>query len=139
MRQSHLLQILQFAFVGCLGFVIDLAVIFAFIEWLSLDPFSARIPAWIAAVTLTYTFNLLFTFRATRLVLVGTKQRLRRYCLYVLSQLAGGAVNFLSYALVVSLFHLHWFIGLAIGTLVGMVFNYLGASMAINRKNIRGL
>ena len=134
MNRESTVQIVRFGFVGCFGFVVDLVVVFALIQCLGLDPVSARIPAWIAAVTTTYVFNILFTFRYTKLVIVGKKKRLRRYCLYVVSQLAGGVVNVLSYALVVSLLGLSWFAGLAIGTLVGMIFNYLGASAVINRR-----
>lgn len=134
MSQASLVRIFRFAIVGSLGFVVDLAIVFALIQWLGLDSVPARIPAWIAAVTTTYTFNLLFTFRATKLVIATKRQRLRRYALYVASQLAGGAVNVLSYILVISLFRLPWSFGIIIGTLVGMIFNYLGASAVINRS-----
>ena len=134
MNAARLVRFIRFGLVGSFGFVIDLGVVFALIQALQLDPVLARIPAWIAAVSITYLFNLLFTFRSTRLKLVGKRQRLRRYGLYVLSQLAGGVVNVLIYALVVSLFGVAWSVGLVIGTLVGMILNYLGASAVIDRR-----
>lgn len=135
MNAARLARFIRFGLVGCLGFVVDLGVVYALIQVLHLDPVPARIPAWIAAVSTTYLFNLLFTFRSTKLRLVGKRQRLRRYGLYVVSQLAGGAVNVLTYAVVVSLFRVPWSVGLVIGTLVGMILNYLGASVVINRRH----
>ena len=137
MNAGHLVRFVRFGLVGSLGFVVDLGVVYALIQFLRLDPFSARIPAWIAAVSTTYLFNLIFTFRSTKLTLVRHRQQLRRYGLYVFSQLAGGVVNVLTYVLVVSLFGVPWSVGLVIGTLVGMLLNYLGASAVINRRQSR--
>ena len=134
MNAARLVRFIRFGLVGGFGFVIDLGVVLALIQALQLDPVLARIPAWITAVSITYLFNLLFTFRSARLKLVGKRQRLRRYGLYVLSQLAGGVVNVLTYVLVVSLFGVAWSVGLVIGTLVGMILNYLGASAVIDRR-----
>lgn len=137
MSTVRLDRLVCFGLVGCLGFFVDLCLVRALIYGLNLDPISSRIPAWIAAVTTTYIFNLIFTFRSARLVLVSVKQHLRRYCLYVLSQLGGGIVNVLAYALAVSLFSFRWSIGLVIGTLMGMIFNYIGASAVISKRNER--
>lgn len=139
MSRARLARFIRFGLVGCLGFVVDLGVVFVLIQALQLGPVSARIPAWIAAVSTTYFFNLLFTFRTTRSMLVGRWQRWRRYGLYVLSQLGGGVVNVLTYACVVSVFSIPWVIGLVLGTVVGMIFNYLGASAVISRKQPRQL
>ena len=133
MNAARLVRFIRFGLVGSFGFVIDLGVVFVLIQALQLDPVFARIPAWTGAVSITYLFNLLFTFRSTRLKVVGKRQQLRRYGLYVLSQLAGGVVNVLTYALVVSLFGVAWSVGLVLGTLVGMILNYLGASAVIDR------
>lgn len=135
MNVARLARFIRFGLVGCLGFVVDLGVVYALIQGLHLDPVPARIPAWIAAVSTTYFFNLLVTFRDTKLRLVGKLQMLRRYGLYVASQLAGGVVNVLAYAMVVSLFGVPWIVGLVIGTFVGMILNYLGASVVINRRH----
>lgn len=135
MNAAHLARFIRFGLVGCLGFVVDLGVVYVLIQLLHLDPVPSRIPAWIAAVSTTYLFNLLFTFRSIKLRQVGKRQRLRRYGLYVVSQLAGGVVNVLTYAVVISLFRMPWSVGLVIGTLVGMVLNYLGASVVISRRH----
>jgi putative flippase GtrA len=137
MSTARLARLIRFGLVGCLGFFVDLGVIFALIRGLRLDPLSARIPAWIVAVSTTYILNLLFTFRSTKLLLGGKKQRLLRYGFYGLSQLGGGVVNVLAYALVVSMFSFPWSIGLVIGTLMGMIFNYIGASAVISRHQGR--
>ena len=136
MNRARLIRFIRFGLVGCAGFVVDLSIIFAFVQVIQLDPILARIPGWISAVSVTYSFNLLFTFRSTRVRLKGQRRRLRRYGLYVLSQMGGGAVNMLIYACVVSFFRWPWVAGLFLGTLAGMLCNYLGASTVINRKGL---
>ena len=134
MNTDRLLRFIRFGLVGGVGFVVDLGVVFALVYVFELDPVVARIPAWITAVSTTYLFNLLFTFRSTRLKLVDRKQKLARYGLYILSQLGGGVLNILSFFLFVSLFGVPWSIGIVVGTLLGMILNYLGAATVISRR-----
>ena len=134
MNTARLLRFIRFGLVGGVGFVVDLGVVFALVHVSELDPVVARIPAWITAVSTTYLFNLLFTFRSTRLKLVDRKQRLGRYGLYILSQLGGGVLNFLSFVVFVSFLGVPWSVGIVIGTLFGMILNYLGAATVISRR-----
>ena len=134
MNTDRLLRFIRFGLVGGVGFVVDLGVVFALVYVFELDPVVARIPAWITAVSTTYLFNLLFTFRSTRFKLVNRRQKLARYCLYILSQLGGGLLNILSFVLLVSLFGVPWSIAIVIGTLFGMILNYLGAATVISRR-----
>ena len=61
---------------------------------------------------------------------------MRRYFLYVLSQLCGGFINILVFSLLISLLGMQWLVSLVIGTLVGLIFNFLGASAVIAAKKV---
>lgn len=134
MISKRLASLFRFGVVGCLGFVVDATVVLLLVQLLGAEPINARIPAWLLAVSTTYFFNLIFTFKTNKVVLVGKRQRLRRYSLYVLSQLCGGFVNILVFSLLISLLGMQWIISLIIGTLAGLVFNFLGASNVIVAK-----
>lgn len=136
MISKRLASLCRFALVGCLGFVVDATIVFLLVQLLGAEPINARIPAWLLAVSTTYFFNLLFTFKTSKAILAGKRQRLRRYFLYVLSQLCGGFVNILVFSLLISLLGMQWLVSLVIGTLVGLVFNFLGASAVIAVKNV---
>lgn len=136
MISRRLASLCRFALVGCLGFVVDATIVFFLVHLLGAEPINARIPAWLLAVSTTYFFNLLFTFKTTKAVLAGKRQRVRRYFLYVLSQLCGGLVNILVFSWLISLLGMQWLVSLAIGTLVGLVFNFLGASAVIAVKKV---
>ena len=134
MISKRLASLCRFALVGCLGFIVDATIVFLLVRLLGAEPINARIPAWLLAVSTTYFFNLFFTFKATKAVLVGKRQRLRRYFLYVLSQLCGGFINILVFSLLISLLGMQWLVSLVIGTLLGLIFNFLGASNVIAAK-----
>ena len=131
MISRRLASLCRFGLVGCLGFVVDATVVLLLVQLLGAEPINARIPAWLLAVSTTYLFNLVFTFKTNKSVLVGKRQRVRRYSFYVLSQLCGGVINISVFGLLNSLLGMQWLISLAIGTIVGLFFNFIGASTVI--------
>lgn len=133
MAASRLIRFVRFAMVGCLGFAVDAAFVFGFIYWLGGSQLWSRFPAWLIAVSVTYSVNLAFTFRQTKAMLLANRYPFQRYVLYVASQGMGGAVNIATYLAVVLLLKCPLVVALGLGTTAGLIFNFIGASLVVNR------
>lgn len=134
MSSARLVSLFRFGLVGTLGFLIDAGVVLIFAKFLNTDPIYSRIPAWMAAVSTTYVFNVNFTFSKKSSLLEKNRKRAKKYILYVLSQLSGGTINILVFSLLVSFFGVNWLVSLIVGTLFGLMINFYGASIVIKNK-----
>jgi putative flippase GtrA len=110
-------QILRFAVVGGLGFVVDAAVLQGSVH-LGASPAVGRVFSIAAAVTFTWILNRSLTFAA------AAAPSWREYAHYVADSLAGMVVNYAVYSVAVFL-HAPLMVALALGTIVGSVFNFL--------------
>lgn len=135
MSNLSLIRFLRFSIVGGLGFFADTFAVFAFVYGVSASPLWSRFPSWIIAVSVTYSFNLLFTFRKSKKILYKKRYKIKRYLLYVSSQAVGGAINIATYLALVSLFRTSILSAMVVGTFAGLAFNYLGASLVVNKRN----
>lgn len=131
---NKLPRFLQFCIVGGLGFVVDLAVLYA-TAW-ALGWYAARVVSFIAAASFTWWLNRRYTFAAE--VQQGTA--LRQYLGYMASMLAGATLNYAAYAAT-----LHWFdgpgkaaLGVALGSCAGLVANYLSARHLVFKRSDAG-
>ena len=136
MRNEDLIRFLRFLSVGCLGFIVDTSFIYAFVYGVNASPLWSRFPSWIIAVSVTYSFNLLFTFSKSRKNYYKKRHKFKRYFLDVSSQAIGGMVNIVTYLALVSLFGSSIVFAMVAGTLTGLIFNYFGASYVVNKYNI---
>ena len=134
MSSARLVSLFRFGLVGTLGFLVDAGVVLIFAKFLNIDPIFSRIPAWLTAVSTTYIFNVNFTFSEKNSKLEKNRKRPKRYILYILSQLSGGAINILVFSLLVSFVGSSWFVSLVVGTLFGLMINFYGASIVIKNK-----
>jgi putative flippase GtrA len=112
-----------FAIAGGLALLLDVAVLYLVKPWLGL--YAARVLSFLAAATFTWMFNRHITFDGPRMGSVGSE-----YLRYLSSMLLGGAVNYAVYAGSVQAFESiavqpAW--GVALGSLAGMVLNFLSA------------
>jgi putative flippase GtrA len=126
-------QFLRFALVGAAGFVVDAATLYAAMHWAGLDRLVARVPSFLAAATFTWALNRRYTFR------VDTKTGLLREWFRFLSvNSIGSLINLGAYTLVQLMGPPSpWLplIGVAVGSVAGLLFNYLGSSrLVFNRK-----
>lgn len=126
-------RFLRFAIVGTLGFVVDAGIL----QWLmgagGLDPYIARVPSFLAAATTTWLLNRHWTFFDRR-----SPGRAGEWGRYLVTMLYGGALNYATYAsLLASLpVVVRWpVLGVAAGSLVGMIANYLVADRWIFHGN----
>ena len=125
-------QFLTFCAIGTLGFLVDLAVLYALaplLGWMG-----GRVASFLAAATLTWWFNRRFTFGAGAAPHKGsTASQLARYLLLMLG---GAAVNYGAYAATLLMVeHPHApALGVAIGSIAGLGINFLSARFLVFRR-----
>lgn len=118
---SKYFRFMRFAAVGTVGFCVDagtLELLFFFANW---HIFSARVISFLLAALTTWILNRYWTFN------VATSPSRKEWALYTLGMSLGAAVNFGTFALAVSLLQAvaKWpALGVAIGSVCGMLFNY---------------
>ena len=118
-------QLVQFAVVGAVGFVVDGGLLLVMIEVAGLSPLAARIASFSIAVTVTWLLNRLWTFRH-----LASSQRLAEWRRYVAVNGVGGLVNLGVFALLagpVPGLGVRPLVAFAIGSAVALIFNFLGS------------
>lgn len=132
-RQQGVARFLRFGIVGVIGFGVDVAVLYLLAP--ALGWYLARVLSFLAAATATWWLNRRFTFDARDST--GTLlQTLRQWGQYVVSMLAGAALNYGAYALT-----LQWLqgpyaaaTGVALGSIAGLAVNFFSASRLIFKR-----
>jgi putative flippase GtrA len=125
-------QFLRFAIIGAAGFLVDVGVLYL-LRRSGLDLYSARVFSFIAAASITWLGNRLFTFRSAS----GAGRGLSaEWSLYLGAMTFGGLVNYGVYALLITLLALFrdnpW-LAVAGGTGAGMLINFLFARRILYR------
>lgn len=131
LSSTFLLNVCMFGIVGTIGFIFDAGVLYALKDQLGIYP--AKLVSFIVAVFVTWLLNRLLTFkdRASGMSLKW------EFSHYFMLMIVGGGVNYLtfwlsmSYSQTVMAFPI---IGVALGSLCGMVFNYASAKLFIFQK-----
>jgi putative flippase GtrA len=114
----------RFCVVGTLGFLIDAGVLQALVSGLGTNPYVARIASFLAAATATWWMNRRFTFGVTR------SPSRREWFAYIGLMLLGGVINYGTYAALItnsSFARAHLWIGVAVGSIAGLVANFLSS------------
>lgn len=125
-------QFLKFGMVGTLGFVIDTTVLYSCMLFLSMGPYSGRVVSFLVAVTATWFCNRHFTFKDTK----GIDALHVQWSKFFIVCLGGFVFNYGSYAYLIA--HNDYVaafpvIGVAVGSLVGMFFNFFSAKHVVFR------
>ena len=136
---------LCFCLVGVAGLLVDLSVLYAAAPVLGW--YLARILSFIAAATATWWLNRNYTFTAKPVIKnnISSIDRQasiwREYFSYLISMTLGGSVNYLTYVVTISLLSVHFapMIGVALGSCVGLVVNFLMAKHFIFRHKVEHL
>lgn len=121
-RSRTALQFGRFGVVGTIGFVVDTAVLYAGLA-LGLGLYWGRAVSYVAAATTTWGLNRAWTFRGQ-----GGGPAARQWALFLLVNLIGFACNYGTYAALVgsiSFVASHPILGVAAGSLAGMIGNFL--------------
>ncbi len=111
----------RFALVGTAGFLVD-ATTLKLVLYLGADFYSGRLLSFFVAVTFTWYLNRIYTFKSREPGL------LREWFRFVSANGVGGILNYVTYALLVTVFV--WFenspvAAVAAGSIVGLVSNFL--------------
>ena len=131
MSMERVKPFVLFCIAGGLALAVDIAVLYALKPWLG--RYGARVVSFLAAANFTWLFNRTLTFKVTTRANMG-----REYVAYLSSMLAGGVLNYAVYAAAVrwtSLAATHPAIGVALGSLAGLIFNYLAARRLYRSKS----
>jgi putative flippase GtrA len=121
-RSRTLLQFVRFGVVGTIGFLVDTAVLYAGLA-LGLGLYGGRAVSYLAAASATFALNRAWTFRGQ-----GEGRVARQWALFLVLNLVGFAFNYGTYAALVASVALvaqHPVIGVAAGSLAGMLGNFL--------------
>lgn len=131
-------QFLRFGLVGVAGFIVDAGLLRILLA-LGLGYYSGRAVSFLAAATATWILNRSFTFRRDAPSAFGHPAA--EWLGYLGLMLIGGAANYGTYAAAVALSETvrqHPEIGVALGSLAGMVINYWSAKRVIFERPRRG-
>ncbi|MDP2734333.1 MAG: GtrA family protein [Hoeflea sp.] len=112
-----------FLFAGACGFAVDMGVLWLFLHFRLLDPYSARVLAIGSAMLCTYAINRTFTFGASdrKVAVEGAR--------YGSVGIASALLNYAVYsASLISLPGISPYLALILGSGSATVFSYLGYS-----------
>ena len=122
----------RFFVVGGAGFLVDAGGVILLSEWLGLAPWLARIPSFLVATVVTYAFHRNWTF--------GTDPRggvVRGWLTYIGATSIGALLNYAAFTLWISAqgsSAAMLFAGTAVGSAVGLAFNYTISSRVIFKR-----
>lgn len=123
----------RFGLVGVAGYAVDVAVLLLIVRF-GVDPFTARVPSFIAAASTTWYLNRRFTFRAAARTRMPVP---RQWAMFVVLMLPGAAVNYGTYAAMVATWPLArnvLALPVAVGALAGMSLNFLASKLIVFRE-----
>ncbi len=128
---KHFGEFLRFGAVGTIGFLIDAGVLQALLS-LGAGYYGGRAVSFIVAATGTWALNRRYTFRGQ----ASGRSRLAEWLHWMTLMLAGGAVNYAVYAALVATsgtVRAYPTLGVAAGSLAGMLVNYASAKWLVFR------
>jgi putative flippase GtrA len=127
------LNIFMFGIVGVVGFIFDAGILYALRGEIGLYP--AKLVSFFIAVFITWILNRALTFKHRP---SGISPR-REFSQYFILMIGGGVVNYTIFWLSTSFSYIimqYPVLGVALGSLSGMVFNYISAKTMIFKKSI---
>lgn len=133
LNRERLIQFFKFAFIGALGFLVDVMGFYSLN--IILNTFFSRLGSFLFAVIFTYIFNKIITFKQ----LHSKENFWKEFIPYFFSMLLGGSVNLLTFFSIEysNLFFSQWhFVSIALGSCAGLFVNFF-LSIFIFNKNIK--
>jgi putative flippase GtrA len=129
-------QFFRFGIVGGIGFLVDAGVLRIVLE-LGLGPYGGRVISFLTAATATWILNRSFTFRRDA---AAAGHPAGEWLAYLGLMVIGGAVNYATYAAAIQLSALvrqYPELGVALGSLAGMLVNFWTAKTMIFERKAR--
>jgi putative flippase GtrA len=134
-RIASLPKFIRFGIVGCLGFCVDVGVLYLMLYGVGLGRYAGRLISYLAAASSTWYFNAAITFPESR-----ADNRAWEWARFVALNSLGGVVNYAVYAAYVRFqFHsaLAPAIAVAIGSLAGLVVNFSVSKQFVFNKQLK--
>jgi putative flippase GtrA len=122
-RLHDLPQFIRFGIVGCIGYGIDVGVLYLVLYGMGFGHYGGRVISYLAAATTTWYLNRNFTFIQAR-----SENRSREWARFVALNVIGGMINYFVYSAYISLHSVSMSapaIGVAAGSLAGLIVNFL--------------
>ena len=125
-------QFLSFCFVGAIGFLVDVAILYAVSPWFGW--YAGRLISFMGAATVTWYLNRAFTFGEVADEVQFTAWQ--QYWRYIVAMLGGAFVNYVAYALTMLLITYPFApaLGIALGSVAGLAVNFVSAKKIIFNK-----
>ncbi|HZK55074.1 MAG TPA: GtrA family protein [Desulfosporosinus sp.] len=121
-------EFLKFGVVGTIGFFADSGVLLLLLH-IGLNPYWGRLGSFLVAVSCTWVLNRKFTFNAKKTTTLGTE-----WTKYLMANSMGAILNYGVYALLLYNveFVAQWpVLGVAAGSIVGLLANYINSSVFV--------
>lgn len=115
-----MMRLVRFALVGCLGFVVDVAILYP-VAWLGAGWVIGRLCSWLGAATCTWAVNRRFTFA------VALAPSWREWGAYLIANSAGGVVNYATYVALIEAvpaIAAHPYLAVGAGSVAGLLVNF---------------
>lgn len=128
-------QFIRFGLVGVAGLAVDAATLTLIIGWVVANPYIARVVSFLVAATTTWALNRTFTFRGA-----PCDSLIIQWAHFILANAFGGLVNYAVFAGLVAtspLFAAHPVLGVAAGSLTGMLFNFTASKRLVFKDGRR--
>jgi putative flippase GtrA len=122
-RLDNLPQFIRFGIVGCIGYGVDVCVLYFVLYGLDFGHYGGRVISYLAAATTTWYLNRHFTFKHSR-----SENRSREWARFVALNTIGGTINYIVYSAYIGLYSTSMSapaIGVAAGSLAGLIVNFL--------------
>lgn len=129
-------ELLSFAAVGSVGFLIEAILLTVLVSYAGWSPWQARIPSFLTAVMATWVLNRQHTFPER-----GLQRRSVEGLLYIAIQGGGVTINLILFGATLALFPQLAsmpVIALAIGSAGGLAFNFLLSSKVLYSRMRQG-
>jgi len=132
-RDTLFYKFLLFGIVGAIGFIVDVTVLYSFIYIFGLNYLLSRVFSYLFAATTTWYLNRNITFIES-----NSSNPFKEWIHFLIANSIGGVINFTVYTVTIlyipkTIFSP--FIGVALGAISGMVFNFFISKNFIFKKD----
>jgi len=124
-------EFLRFGIVGTAGFLVDTAALYAALHALGLGLYGGRVFSYLVAATFTWAMNRRFTFKDA-----AAQSAAGQWGKFVAANAVGAVVNYATYAALVtyvSIVAAYPVLGVAAGSIAGLVFNFAASKRFVFR------
>jgi putative flippase GtrA len=135
-------ELFRFGVVGSVGFLVDASVLQMLVSWFDGDLLISRIFSYLAAATVTWFLHRIYTFRdqysSSDNHSASSRALLSQWSRFILANSTGASLNYGIYAFCIlnsDLCRAYPVIGVAIGSLVALVFNFVISKRFVFKGN----